>query len=421
MNTPKQKWNKCKIGDISTVVSGYGFPIKYQGKKEGDIPFYKVADISTSFLAGKIYLEEAQHYLSQKEMEEIKAKTLEKGTIVFAKIGEAIRLNRRVILSRRSLVDNNVIGVLPSEKVSSLYMYYFLCTQKLGELSRSTTVPSLRKGDIEDIEIPLPATRREQDLVVEKLNNVFKKTKNCKERLDKIPFLLKRFRQSVLTAACSGRLTESWREKKGIIDYTETWQTHKISDIFDINPGHKGISIRDDMDVTFLPMEKVQEEVGIIDTSIVRKYSEVKNGYTKFIEGDVVFAKITPCMENGKIALVSGLKNKIGCGTTEFHVFREKQKGLAKYLFYFLLRDDIRELARQSFQGTSGHLRVPKDFFESLDFPLPPTEEIAIIIDRIEKLFKISNNIENQYNKAKIYFNKINQSVLSKAFKGELH
>ena len=93
----------------------------------------------------------------------------------------------------------------------------------------------------------------------------------------------------------------------------------KLGDVCEINP--KAGVIPDDTEVTFIPMQNVTED-GRIDTSQIRKYCDIKKGFTNFQENDVLFAKITPCMENGKGAIARGLKNGIGAGSTEFHIMR---------------------------------------------------------------------------------------------------
>lgn len=150
-------WVWARLGEVSQIFSGYGFPEKYQGKVNGAVPFFKVRDISNAILSGSLLLEKADNYISLKECAEIRAELLPKGTIVFAKIGEAIKLNRRAILDRDSLVDNNVMGVSPlKELLEKLFTYYFLLTIKLADYSRATTVPSIRKSDVEQIPFPLP-------------------------------------------------------------------------------------------------------------------------------------------------------------------------------------------------------------------------------------------------------------------------
>jgi type I restriction enzyme S subunit len=111
---------------------------------------------------------------------------------------------------RPGLADNNVMAVVPHLNESDRYLYYFLRTVDLSDVSRSTTVPSVRKGDIDDLEIPLPPLA-EQKVIADKLDTLLAQVENTKVRLERIPQILKRFRQSVLAAAVSGRLTEEWR------------------------------------------------------------------------------------------------------------------------------------------------------------------------------------------------------------------
>ena len=134
-------------------------------------------------------------------------------------------------------------------------------------------------------------------------------------------------------------------------------------------------------------MAAVEAGTGLMDTSQVRKYSEVRKGYTRFSEGDVLFAKITPCMENGKIAIAKGLTNGSGCGSTEFHVVRAPDALSNEYLAYFLLREEFRKEARRNMAGTAGQLRVPPGFLSDAIFPLPPLPEQRRIVAEIEKQF----------------------------------
>jgi len=127
-NSPPIKgWVWTRLGEVADICSGYGFPEKYQGKLQGEIPFFKVGDISKAVMNGNIYLKKAENYISTSNCKELKAKPLKDGTIVFAKIGEAIKLNRRVILGQDSLVDNNIMGVYSIfQEQSKLFIFYFL-------------------------------------------------------------------------------------------------------------------------------------------------------------------------------------------------------------------------------------------------------------------------------------------------------
>ena len=122
---------QASLAEIAEIVSGFGFPKHLQGKTEGELPFFKVGDISRVWNQGQKLLTHAEHYLSRKEAELIKTKVFPKGTVVFAKIGEAIKLNRRAILGQPSIVDNNVMGLIPRQGlVDTLYLYYYMLTSE---------------------------------------------------------------------------------------------------------------------------------------------------------------------------------------------------------------------------------------------------------------------------------------------------
>ncbi len=105
-----------------------------------------------------------------------------------------------------------------------------------------------------------------------------------------------------------------------------------------------------------------------------------KGSYTYFAEDDIIIAKITPCMENGKCAIATGLTNKIGFGSSEFHVLRSNEQIINKYLFGYLNRETIRQMAEKRMTGASRHRRVPISFYENLQIPVPPMPEQEKIV-----------------------------------------
>lgn len=152
-----------------------------------------------------------------------------------------------------------------------------------------------------------------------------------------------------------------------------------------------------------------------------RKLGKVRKGFTHFAEGDVLFAKITPCMENGKGAIARGLKNRLGCGSTELHVLRPKDILTADYLFRFLSQDKIREDAKNNFTGTAGQSRVPTNFMRNLVIALPPIPEQSEIVRRIGALFEMADQIESRYKKAQAHVDKLTQSWLKPSMANLFH
>ncbi len=212
MSVVPSSWSMTTIGDVCDVLAGYGFPERLQGRSNGDLGFFKVGDISESWKRGEVALNRAGHYISNAEAIELRATPLPPGTTVFAKIGAAIALNRRAMLTVPSLVDNNVMGLYPNPDVlDSKYLFYFTCTLRLNDISQATTVPSIRKGDVKSIPIPVPP-KNEQGRIASEIEKELTRLDAAVAALKRVRANLKRYRAAVLKAACEGRLVPTEAE-----------------------------------------------------------------------------------------------------------------------------------------------------------------------------------------------------------------
>ena len=197
------------------------------------------------------------------------------------------------------------------------------------------------------------------------------------------------------------------------------WKTVALSKIADINPRHpKGLD--DSMPVSFAPMAVVSESGPEFVSLEERPLGEVRKGFTHFAEGDVLFAKITPCMENGKGAVATGLRNRLGCGTTELHVIRPLAGVDPYYLYRFLSQRSIRRAAKENFTGTAGQLRVPSVFIEELAVPLAPLNEQSRIVAKVEKLVGKVDACQQRLAKIPVILKRFRQSILDAAVTGKL-
>jgi type I restriction enzyme S subunit len=171
------------------------------------------------------------------------------------------------------------------------------------------------------------------------------------------------------------------------------WQTRPLGETCAINP--KLIASEApaaDAEVTFVPMAAVDEVSGTIARPELRKYGQVAKGYTPFRENDVLFAKITPCMQNGKAAIAHGLRGGLGFGSTEFHVLRPSPGLLPQWVFAFIRQPSFRAAAEANFTGTAGQQRVPADFLRSFPIPVPPLREqerIVKLLNEADELRKL--------------------------------
>lgn len=200
----------------------------------------------------------------------------------------------------------------------------------------------------------------------------------------------------------------------------EGWAWMLLDDVCAINPRHPKGVVTDDTPVSFVPMAAVDHQDGTISGSSARPYGQVRKGFTHFREGDVLFARITPCMENGKVAVARGLVNGLGCGTTEFHVLRPLGGILSEYVYRYLRQESFRRAAAANMSGTAGQLRVPTDYMKSVELPLAPLAEQRRIVAKIEALFEQRRTARQALDRIPPLLKKFRQSVLAAAFRGDL-
>ena len=164
----------------------------------------------------------------------------------------------------------------------------------------------------------------------------------------------------------------------------QRYQLKKLGDCCELNPRRPNLTLKDTDKVSFVPMPSVSEN-GCFQDVTDEEYGKVKKGFTYFENGDVLFAKITPCMENGKGAIAEGLTNNIGMGSTEFHVLRPIEEISSPYWLLALTRLPIfRVRASKNMTGTGGQKRVPTNYLENFMVGLPPIEEQ----NRYENIYK---------------------------------
>ena len=151
------------LNDCCEFYSGTGFPNKYQGNVEGTYPFYKVGDISRNVQNGNVRLSCCENYVEPDVVSAIKGIIIPEDTVVFAKIGEALRLNRRAITARDCLIDNNAMGIKPGPMLDIMYFYQYMTMVDMGEFAGATAMPSVRKSTLEKIQILIPEKEHQEE------------------------------------------------------------------------------------------------------------------------------------------------------------------------------------------------------------------------------------------------------------------
>lgn len=204
------------------------------------------------------------------------------------------------------------------------------------------------------------------------------------------------------------------------VEIPASWMVVALADVAGVSPKVDVSGLDEEDLVHFVPMAAVLEDFGGLDASKLRPIREVRKGYTGFVEGDVLFAKITPCMENGKGALVPMLPHGYAFGSTEFHVLRPSGAVSGKWLAYYLSQPDFRRVARQNMTGTAGQLRVPAKWLSAAGIPIAPRAEQDRVIEKLEELLTELDAGVTELKAAERKLTQYRQSLLKAAVEGAM-
>ena len=282
--------------------------------------------------------------------------------------------------------------VVDSEKILPDYLFAYTQLSPYKEwvnaIQRPSAQPNINAEEYQSLEIPLPNLSKQQE-IVDHINEAYTqkqaKEAEAQQLLDSIDgYLLKELgiiipkvktdlnsRMFVVQKKdLKGRYTPSLY-KDAVTLHSTIYENVPLSHLAYINPNTRIPNQNKEMPISFVPMESVNEIYAEI-TEHKDCFTEESKGFTRFQEGDLLWAKITPCMENGKSAIAKGLTNGYGCGSTEFHVIRPKNDDLLiEYIHCLLHMKLVRQTAKLYFGGSAGQQRVATDFLENFNVPLP--------------------------------------------------
>lgn len=350
----------------------------------------------------------------------------EENDIVLSHINSAEHVGKTALITSNMLPLVHGMNLLRLRFCSlcnpKLFQYYtqsFLYKEMItSRMNMAVNQVSINQKQLGDIEYPLPPLA-EQQRIVDRIERMFSKLDEVKENVQNVIDGFENRKSAILHKAFNGELTAKWREENGV-SFT-SWENVVIDDVCVINPPKLNTKDLDDsLEVSFVPMASLSEIYGEIIEPQVRKLKDVKSGFTNFKEGDVVFAKITPCMENGKCAIVGKLVNDIGYGTTEFYVFRCGKKIFNRYLYHVLRHKSFRDRAKAEMTGAVGQQRVPKNFLQKYSLYLPSYSEQNEIVNLLDKFISKEQQAKEKAEEILAKIELIKKSILSRAFRGEL-
>jgi type I restriction enzyme S subunit len=404
--SPKNGWTWVRLGDFVETTSG-GTPLR--SRKEyfgGNIPWVKSGELEDNWIYG------TEETITEEGLRNSNAKIFPKGTLLVAMYGATV--GKTAILGVDAATNQAVCAIFPKKDLIDPFFIQYFIIWKRDELIKSSfggAQPNISQTVIQNLMIPLPFKDGKPDIeeqrrVVARIEEITAKIEQAKKIREEA---LKETEKIMQTA-----LHQTFKK-------VEHYGFKTLNDVCIINPSKKEVrDLPDDMEVSFVPMSAINEVSGKIENPSTRILKDVKKGYTYFKEGDVLFAKITPCMENGKSAIARKLVNGIGFGSTEFHVLRPLNEVTPEWIFYFIRQKSFRELAARFMTGSVGQQRVPEEFLRNARIPIPPiplqkslTNQLDKIKEKVESLLKYQSIISEK-------LEALTRTVLKRAFEGRL-
>lgn len=208
-------------------------------------------------------------------------------------------------------------------------------------------------------------------------------------------------------------LVSDWEQP---YEVPKNWCWVRLEKLYEVNPKNNA---DDSISAAFIPMEKIEPGMVSSYTYEVQPWGKARKGHTQFADGDVAFAKISPCFENRKSMIVADLPNGIGGGTTELIVLRQAAMN-QKYTFWFISDEQFIRGGMATYSGTVGQQRISMDYVRSYPVPVPPITEQQRIVDRVEYLFAKLDEAKEKAQSVLESFETRKAAILHKAFTGEL-
>jgi len=417
-------WIWVRIGNIGSWSAGATpsrtNPLYYNG----DIPWLKTGDLNDGIIS------DVPEFISELALEKLSLRLNPIGSVLMAMYGATI--GKLGILNIEATTNQACCACIPYEGVYNKYLFYFLMARRTDfiKMGEGGAQPNISKEKIINAIFALPPLA-EQKRIVAKIEELLPYIERYEKAWSKLEELNKRFptdlQKSILQLAIQGKLVEQrpeegtaeelyqqiQAEKQRLIkegklkkekplpeitedeipfDIPESWKWVRVSSIVTLNPKN---DIHDDTEVGFVPMPLVSDGFKNQHTFEIKKWKNIKSGFTHFANNDIGIAKITPCFQNRKSVIFKDLPNGFGAGTTELSIVRVINDSLCReYLLWFFKTDYFITNGVKSFTGTAGQQRIHKDYLATCLIPLPPLAEQKRIVKRLEEILPLCEKLK---------------------------
>jgi type I restriction enzyme S subunit len=402
-NNLPQGWVECSIGEILTAKKGKKPASVINEPKAGYVPYLLIDEMEGKPI--RTYTNDPKVAI----IDESEVLLVWDGSI--GKCGSGLK----------GAIGSTLVGLKALDKIQTKFLEYTIKQQNnfIKETSTGTGLQHINKDFFEICRIPLPPLA-EQNRIVAKLDAIMQKVESDKQRLEKIPKLLKRFRQSVLAAAVTGHLTDDWREKNKIF---EEWKFVQLECLISEGPQnglYKPQSAYGN-GIMILRIDNFYDgEINPWSTLKKLKIEKSEHKLYSLQNDDIVINRVNSMPYLGKSALVKNLTEPCVFESNMMRMKLNKEIVSPYYLIRYLNSMpglvELRKNAKHAVNQSS----INQQDVKAVEVPLPKLKEQKEIVQRVEQLFAFADRLEARYTKAKAMLDKLPQSILAKAFRGEL-
>lgn len=394
-------WTQVTLQSIASWGSG-GTPSRSQSEYyNGEIPWIKTGDL------GPRIITQASEFITEAGVKNSSAKFFTKGSVVLAMYGATI--GKTSILGIDATTNQAcAVGTPTAGVTSSEFLYYLLLNEKKAFIKKGKggAQPNISQAVIKEHTVCLPPTA-EQKIIADKLDDLLARVESIKTRLEKIPEILKKFRQSVLSTAVSGKLTEErapWQEVllqdacTAIVDCPHSTPKWSPSGKYCVRT------------TAFKPFELDLSEQGFVDEETYKNRIQ----RLKPMEEDILYSR------EGTVGIACQIPKGVElCLGQRMILIRANDKVLSKYLTIVLNSNKILDIVNSKIMGSTAP-RINLSDIRAFPIPLPSILEQEEVIFHVEHAFNYGSSIESRIKKSLSLINNLTQSILAKAFRGEL-
>lgn len=412
-NKLPKDWQIKKLGTVCRIVSGNTPKGIESISNKGIYQFYKVSDMNSP--GNEIKMTRSNYNLLSEEVDNLKLKLYPKGTVIFPKRGGAILTNKKRVLSKDSAFDLNLMGVLPNENVNSSFLFYWFINLDLGKICDGSNIPQINNKNIAPLDFPVPPLQTQQ-AIVSKIEELFSELDKGIEDLKTAQQQLKTYRQSVLKWAFEGKLTNK-DVKDG--ELPDGWEIKTLRELTLKVEKVKRKEVDENEEFIYLDIGGLDNNSNKIENYKTYKWKDAPSRAQQIVKvNDILFSTVRTYMKN--IAIVDKEIFNHQIASSGFTVLRTNEQTSFKYIFYNTISDIFLNPLNELQTGSSYPAVRDSDVFnQKISIP-KSSEEQHRIVQEIESRLSVADKMEESIAQSLQQAEALRQSILKKAFSGEL-